>query len=211
MEESGVEMEDVKKVVLILAAVIGGTLVGAVLVIVGAISGLIFIIGTLITFFSKLQQAIYAKFDEIKSNIQWHIDRIKDIFNAGSFKDGLLSAMKYPFEAFWRWISGLFDKIKNKIQDALDLTKRHSPSVIDKLKMGINLAEKEFNKLGDMRVTPVAELMVGGASGSTMGGINLSINMSGANISSPEVAQDYAEQIGDAIVGKLRTSRRSYV
>ena len=79
------------------------------------------------------------------------------------------------------------------------------------MKQGINLAEKEFNKLGDMRVTPVAELMTGGVSGSSVGGINLSINMSGANISSPDVAQEYAEQIGDAIIGKLRTNRRSYV
>ena len=47
--------------------------------------------------------------------------------------------------------------------------------------------------------------------GGSGGGINLSINMSGANISSPEVAQEYAESIGDAIVGKLRTNRRSYV
>ncbi len=42
-------------------------------------------------------------------------------------------------------------------------------------------------------------------------GFNISINMAGANISSPDVAQDYAEQIGDAIIGKLRTNRRSYV
>ena len=210
MEDSGVSMEDVKKLVGFLAIAIGGTLVGAVLVIVGALSGLIFVFGQVIDWSTKIRNAVVEKFQEIKDKIQWHVDKIKDIFNAGSFKEGLIKAMKYPFEAFWNWISGLFDKIKNKIQDALDLTKRHSPSVIDKLKMGINLAEKEFDKLGDMRITPVAELMGSGISGSSVGGINLSINMAGANISSPEVAEKYAEQIGDAIVGKLRTNRRSY-
>jgi hypothetical protein len=34
--------------------------------------------------------------------------------------------------------------------------------------------------------------------------------MSGAHISSPEIAGEYAERMGDAIVNRLRSSRRSY-
>lgn len=213
MQDSGVSMEDVKKIILIVAGVIGGTLVGAVLVIVGAIAGLIFIIGALIGWFNDMRNKAIEKFQEIKDTIQWHVDKIKGIFNAGSFKEGLLRAMKYPFEAFWKWITDTFNKIREKIQDALDLTKRHSPSVIDRLKSGIKLAEKELAGLNGITITPMAHLMTegaGGVSSSAGSGISLNIDMSGANISSPEIAQDYAEKIGDAIIGKLRTTRRSY-
>jgi tape measure domain-containing protein len=209
LEDSGYSMEDVKKILLVLAAVIGGTLVGAVLVIVGALSGLIFVFGKVIDWSSKMRTAVVEKFNEIKEKIQWHIDKIKGIFNASSFKEGLLNAMKYPFQAFWHWVSGLFDRIRKKIQDALDLTKRHSPSVIDVLSSGVDLAEKEIEKLNDMTISPVSTVSPN-FSGVAGGGISLSINMAGANISSPEVAQEYAEKIGDAIVGKLRTNRRSY-
>ena len=80
------------------------------------------------------------------------------------------------------------------------------------MKFGIKKAEKEINKLGSIELAPIGRVLTEnytGMSGGT-GAMNLSINMSGANISSPEVAQEYAEQIGDAIIGKLRTNRRSY-
>jgi tape measure domain-containing protein len=211
MEESGLEMEDFKKILGIVAVVIGGVLLGAVLLIIGAIGGLIFVIAQVIDWSVQLRQKMKEEWQKIKDEIQWHVDKIKAIFNASTFKEGLLKALKYPFEAFWRWISQLFDNIKNKIQDALDLTKRHSPSVIDRLKAGINLAEKELDKLTGIQIAPMGTVMAQGLSGSSAGGINLSIDMAGANISSPDVAQEYAEQIGNAIVGKLRTNRRSYV
>jgi len=49
-------------------------------------------------------------------------------------------------------------------------------------------------------------------SSSLQGGdvLNIAINLDGANITSPEIAGEYAEQIGDAIIGKLREGRRSY-
>lgn len=215
MEESGVSMEDVKKVVGFLAIVIGGTLVGAVLAIVGAIAGFIFIIGVLIGWFTTLREKAKEKFQEIKAEIQWHIDRIKEIFSAKNFGDAIIKMVTYSFEALARRIKDIFQGIKNTIQGALDLTKRQSPSVIDKLKLGVKMAEREFDKMGDIQLTPIAKMVpnmgLNGSIGGASGGINLSVNMSGANISSPEVAQDYAEKIGDAIVGKLRTNRRSYV
>lgn len=210
MKGAGGEMEKFKEILKIVAIVLGGIVLGAIMAVVAILGGLIFVIGEVIKWTAKLRNAVVEKFEEIKDKIQWHVDKIKGIFTAGSFREGLLKAMKYPFEAFWHWITGLFDKIRQKIQDALDLTKRHSPSVIDVLTTGIDKAEKELQGLGDMRITPMANLMGEGVSGAS-GGINLSINMAGANISSQEVAQEYAEQIGDAIVGKLRTNRRSYV
>lgn len=213
MKASGVSMEDVKKIVLILVGAVGATLVGAVLVLVGAISGLIFIFGKLIEWGNKLRSSLESQFKKIKEEIQWHVDKIKAIFNAESFKEGLLRAMKYPFEAFWHWISNLFDNIRQKIQDALDLTKRHSPSVIDTLSRGVDLAEKEISKLNGMTINPIATSNPNIGSDMVRSGLsplNISINMAGANISSPEIAEEYAERIGDAIVGKLRTNRRSY-
>jgi len=212
MEESGMEMEDFKKILKIVAIVIGGVLLGAVLGIIAALSGLMTVLAKVIEWSGELRNKTVENFKEIKEKIQWHVDKIKAIFKADSFKQGILKALKYPFEAFWHYITGLFDKIKNKIQDALDLTKRHSPSVIDRLKFGIKKAEKEINKLGSIELAPIGRVLTEnytGMSGGT-GAMNLSINMSGANISSPEVAQEYAEQIGDAIIGKLRTNRRSY-
>lgn len=59
-----------------------------------------------------------------------------------------------------------------------------------------------------MAVSPTISPNIAGVGG--INPIHLNIDMSGANISSPEIAQEYAERMGDAIIGKLRTTRRSY-
>jgi hypothetical protein len=208
MAESGISMEDLMKVLKVVAFVVGGILVGSVLVLVGVLAGLMFTIATLIDWMTKLRNIATDRMNQMRENFEWHVNRIKEMFGGG-FGNYIISSITYPFEVVARRIKQIFDGIKNSITSALDLAKRQSPSVLDRLRQGVNIAEKEFERLGDMRIAPVAELMSGGVTGAS-GGVNLSINMSGANISSPEVAQEYAEQIGDAIIGKLRTNRRSY-
>lgn len=211
MEESVIKMEDVVKVLKIIAIVIGGAVVGAILGFVSVLTVLIYIIGAVITAITAVYKAAKEKFQQIKDDIQWQVDKIKDIFSAKNFGDGLVKLVTLPFETIAKKAKDIFENVKKTIQNALDLTKRNSPSVIDKLQMGVKLAEKELNKIGDIQLAPISQVIQQGVSGNPMGNINLSIDMSGANISSPEIAQDYATKIGDAIIGNLRTNRRSYV
>lgn len=210
MEESGLSMEQWKQVLKVVAMVIGGVLVVAIVVIISVITALIAVVGALVSAFTWLHKQAKDRFQKIKDDIEWHVGKIKDIFSAKNFGDVIVKLVTYPFETIKRKAQQIFNDIKQTIQDALDLTKRHSPSVIDKLKAGVVLAEKELNKIGDIQLAPISQVVQQGM-GASSGGINLSIDMSGASISSPEVAQEYAEKIGDAIVGKLRTNRRSYV
>jgi len=211
MEESGLSMEQWKQVLKVVAMVIGGVLVVAIVVIISVITALIAVVGALVSAFTWLHKQAKDRFQKIKDDIEWHVGKIKDIFSAKNFGDVIVKLVTYPFETIKRKAQQIFNDIKNTIQDALDLTKRHSPSVIDKLRSGVNLAEKELSKIGDIQLNPISQVVQQGLGASSGGAISLSIDMSGASISSPEIAQEYAEKIGDAIVGKLRTNRRSYV
>ncbi len=128
------------------------------------------------------------------------------------------------------WIK---DKLKNWVGDVTQFIKNlfgiASPSKLMEKEVGFNLGagiangikgsanlvEKAMNGLDDLVTTAINPMISPNISASGLGsiaggGLSLNIDMSGANISSPEIAQDYAEKIGDAIVGKLRTARRSY-
>jgi TP901 family phage tail tape measure protein len=107
----------------------------------------------------------------------------------------------------WARFSTSMKELAKGIMDSIDLTKRKSPSAIDRLRKGIDLAEKEFARLGGIQLSPMTS-MTNVSRGSDI--ISLRVDMSGAHISSAEVAEQYAEQMGNAIVNKLRSSRRSY-
>lgn len=155
----------------------------------------------------KLEE-VWKKFEKFRSIIMaiWE-GMVKGFEIAGNM---LKNAIVKPFEDAKKLIEGIAQKIKDSA-DKINPFHRESPSLVDNVTKGIATIQKEYAKLGQMSFQPVTQLATQDTSGSIGGaGVSLNIDMSGANISSPEIAQDYAERIGDAIIGKLRTTRRSY-
>jgi len=111
-----------------------------------------------------------------------------------------------PFENAKKKIEEIAGAIKAAANKINPLAKS-SPSLVENVQKGVGKIVDEYSKLGGMQFQPVAH-MHNMSRGSDM--INLRIDMSGANISSLEIAEDYAEKMGNAIVNRLRSSRRSY-
>lgn len=113
-----------------------------------------------------------------------------------------------PFENAWKKISETVEKIK----EALDFTKRHSPSIMDIINKGVRLANDAFGKLdfNTNITTRAAEPAFIGASASTAPGLgSVIVNLDGALIANDAAALDIGEMIGDQIIKKLNLSIRS--
>lgn len=148
--------------------------------------------------------------DRIKSAISLAWEGIKNIFNGAlGFIRGwggeLVSELVRPFQDAWNRISDFV----NKIKDALDFTKRHSPSVVDIVKRGVG----EVNKaMSDLEFSTTLAPQVAGMTVSTGGQSTLvndvNIDLSGAVIADQYSANKIAEVIGDNIIKKLQTNIR---
>lgn len=141
-------------------------------------------------------------------NIAW--GGIKNIFSGilnfiKGWGGNLLHDLVKPFQDAWNKISELV----NKIKDALDFTKRHSPSVVDIVKTGVKQVNRAMEGLEfNTSLTPnVAAAVVGGSTGGT-NVANVTVDMSGAIISDELAAMRIGEKIGDSIIGKLKLNVR---
>lgn len=110
-----------------------------------------------------------------------------------------------PFEDAWNRIK----EFVNKIKDALDFTKRHSPSVVDIVKQGVDKVNRAMSGLEfSTTLAPnVAGLAV------SNGGQNMQINdihisLPGAIISDMATADRFAERMGNQIIKKLQSNVR---
>jgi len=155
---------------------------------------------------------------------------------AGALADGfpaMIETSKELIAGLWEGIKNSGEWIKTKLKTWVgDVTKFlkglfgiASPSKLMEDEVGMNIGSgiasgilKSIKLVEDamgsvdsavsMAVSPTISPNIAGVGG--INPISVNVDMSGANISSPEIAQEYAEKIGDAIVGKLRTTRRSY-
>jgi len=155
---------------------------------------------------------------------------------AGALADGfpaMIETGKELIAGLWEGIKNSGEWIKTKLKTWVgDVTKFlkglfgiASPSKLMEDEVGMNIGSgiasgilKSIKLVEDamgsvdsavsMAVSPTISPNIAGVGG--INPISVNVDMSGANISSPEIAQEYAEKIGDAIVGKLRTTRRSY-
>jgi hypothetical protein len=169
--------------------------------VIAAIVALIAIGWLLIANWDKVKAFGQAMLDFLVKAFWGFVDTLKNIGGA------IFDAIKKPFEDAWNMISG----IVNKIKDALDFTKRHSPSVVDIVNKGVN----EVNRA-------MAGLDLGGISAninpsivpafSEKGGssqiANVVVDMSGAYIGDIASATRYGEKIGDVIIKKLQKNVR---
>lgn len=135
---------------------------------------------------------------------------IQNIFNGAlQFIRGwggqLISELVRPFQEAWNQISALV----NKIKDALDFTKRHSPSVLDIVNSGVS---KVNDALGNLAWGPSINATAAGLAVSRGGDQSsttiVRIDMAGAMIADSYGAQQMAEIIGDGIVKRLQQNVR---
>lgn len=138
---------------------------------------------------------------------------VQDIFHGildflGGFGTAVISLLTAPFRAAWDSIS----KTVGQIRDALDFTKRHSPSIIDIVTHGVTEVNKQLQKIQSPDLNYGANfasgLVPGMGGGMGIGGNAINIDMSHAVVSDDQTAMALGEKIGDAIVRKLgQTSR----
>lgn len=115
----------------------------------------------------------------------------------------IVQALIKPFQDAWNTISG----IMNKIKDAIDFTKRHSPSVIDIIENGVQLANDALGKLAfNTNMTVTNQSFVPGSGGVISN--QITINLDGAIIADSQSAQSMAEKIGDSLINKLKLNIR---
>jgi phage-related protein len=148
----------------------------------------------------------------MKQSAQMMWNGIKDIFEGAlnyvrAWGMQIVGNMVKPFEDAWNRIS----EFVNKIKDALDFTKRHSPSVVDIVKHGVGEVNRALGGLdAGMQVAPVgvAGIGMGGGMGTTVNQSQIHINMEGALIGDEYSAMKIGEKLGDAIMKKLNTQIR---
>lgn len=147
--------------------------------------------------------------EAIKNTASSVWEALKGIFNAaksfiGSWANDVKNRLIQPFEDAWRKI----EEIVRKIKDALDFTKRHSPSVVDIVNHGVDLVNKAFDGLTVSPETGVAATAVAANPGNGMNVANITIDMGGAIISDEQGAMRMGEMLGDSIIKKLQLNLR---
>lgn len=120
--------------------------------------------------------------------------------------NGIFDALTSPFRRAWDTIQN----IVNQIKDALDFTKRHSPSVVDIVRKGVDMVNDTLDNLA-MSPTVSMHTAAPAIASSVVPGnriYQVSVNLPGAVISSQETARQFAELMGDNIVRTLQKSVR---
>lgn len=127
---------------------------------------------------------------------------IVSFFNG--IKDRVVSAIVGPFEEAKRKI----EEIAQKIRDAAEKINpfhKESPSLVENVQKGLGIIKDQYSALsGSFGMPTVAHM--GGQPAMAGAGVSggIVINLDGANISSPQVASQYAELIGDQIMKRLK-------
>jgi len=185
-----------------------GTLIAAnaavilvIAILVGLIGWVIKAAGEIRTFaenvidrFNAIVASITAGFDLI---LAWWNRMITDI---KEFGQKLLEAIMWPFNEAKRKI----EEIVGWIKDKLDFTKRQSPSIMDIINRSVRLANESLDNLN--LGVDVNNRSIVGAGAPTPGGLiaNVTIDMSGAYISSELVADEIGERMGDSLIRRLQ-------
>jgi len=192
-----------------LATTLGATVVGAIIVLVKAIEGLVWFFTFLVTnvvdsikdivgWFKWLYNALVGHSvipDLINGILSWFSKIPNGIKQALS---GVYEAITAPFRSAFNWLN---DKI-NQAREALNKLNpfhRESPSLVDNVWSGVKEIKKAYTSLGDIGF----EAQISGASKNI-----IQISMAGATIADEQSAERMAELMGDKIIEKLAVVRR---
>lgn len=145
----------------------------------------------------KTDDTVSGIFNKITSIFDSLVGKVRDAW------ERIKNAIVEPFEAAKRKVEEIAQKIK-EAADKINPFHRESPSLVDNVQRGVKAIKDAYSGLGAIQPPSVAGVGVG------KGGDQVIVNLSGANITSPEIALEYAELIGDQLVRKLsRTVRHS--
>lgn len=117
----------------------------------------------------------------------------------------IFDSLMRPFNDAWNAIQS----VMNKIKSALDFTQRHSPSVIDIIENGVQLANDALSKLAfnnQFDLNP-SQAFSSAVDGRIMNN-QIQISLDGAIIADSQSAQSMAEKIGDSLINKLKLNVR---
>lgn len=146
----------------------------------------------------RVKQATSMAWEGIKSIFMGALNFIK------GWGGWLLEELVRPFRDAWNRIQDYV----NKIKDALDFTKRHSPSVVDIVQRGVGLVNKSLGDL-TMGINPVEHAAgLGIGAGFSSSNYQVRIDLNGAMIGSEAEAVRMGERIGDSIIKKLKMNIR---
>lgn len=169
--------------------------------------------GIFFTLLALLKGDWHKAWETIKDALRMAWDGIKNIFGGAlNFIKGwggaILDELVRPFRDAYNQIQNLV----NKIKDALDFTKRHSPSVVDIVQRGVGLVN---DALQELAVTPnmsapsiAAGIGMGAGGAGKMSNIAVNINLDGAMIADDYSATRISEKIGNQIMRKLQQNVR---
>lgn len=150
------------------------------LALLGAIVGIITVIRLLVSVITMWVE-----------NVNWAVKTIKELFSSipGSISASLSSVFDIitsPFRRAFDDIKRMAQDMMNSVKNALNMEKRHSPSVIDIVKRGVGLVNIELAKVGDITIPTLSEGLTGGGTG----GVSNSTNSSNS-------VQIYVDHVGD--------------
>lgn len=146
----------------------------------------------------------------IKQTVSMAWGGIQSILNGalgfiGGWGNSVFNSLVAPFRNAWSTIEGLM----NKIKDALDFTKRHSPSVLDIVESGVSKVNRALEGLRtDIILTPETAAMTVSNGGQSSKMLAVNIDLAGAFISDTYGAQRMAEIMGDQIIKKVQNQLR---
>lgn len=177
----------------LLGAMLGTILLASILLFIGAIMMIVLAIGGLADIISMKTMEIYVffqwLFDTVLAGLFDFINSLGAHFQSipGIIKgalSGVYGIIKGAFEGAFNWLNEKLNGIKNALKDALDLTKRHSPSVVDIVKNGVGLVNKEFDMLSNVTLPSVSDMLTDGLNGNTTTNNNTPININIARVGS---------------------------
>lgn len=127
------------------------------------------------------------------------VNTLRDIGNS------IFNAIKEPFERAWEAVKETIEKIKNGLRNALDPNKRSSPSLVDRIKVGVDDINEAFGGI-EFGFKPISNFK--SLNNSTSAINNINISLAGAFVGDMRSATQLSEVIGDNIIKRLKMNVR---
>jgi hypothetical protein len=167
------------------------------------------IYGILTVGLALLQGDWQKAWDQLKKAAEMGWNGLENIFGGIikmiiGFAGTALNELVKPFEEAWNKIRDLV----NKIKDALDFTKRNSPSVVDIVSTGVGKVNDALSKLDwGINAAPQAAAAITNTTGGPSIN-NIVVSLDGAMVGDMGQAEALGERIGDSIIRKLQMNVR---
>lgn len=153
------------------------------------------IIDNLVAIYNKVAEVAGGIYNTLKSNFDYVLNRVRETW--GNIKDAIVK----PFEEAKRKVEEIANKIR-ELAEKINPYHRESPSLVDNVRKGVEAIKDAYGELGYTLNPPTI------AGAGAVGNTTVVVNLAGANITDPTIAEHYAELIGDQIIRKLARGTR---